>query len=161
MESKDPETLLDVTKSITGICTEMTTMTTEMVDGTAYPDVQHAARKFGEMSGVLDHGSEILTDIGEGSNTFATSYIALHGVSRRTLQEIKEMRKQAAHESFISGLEALESSGQRTIYRTAALALTLRYAKRRADEAASPSKIELALKRAEDNRSEGVRQTVC
>lgn len=137
--------LLAITQEITGACTELTAMTGEFADNTTNLPARQAAWWFGALSGVLDHGSEILSDIKEGSSTFATAYLQKHGVSERTLGELRTMRKDTAADCYTSGRATLEVRQQQTIYRLAAGLLVARYAIRRRQEAITPQKIEAAF----------------
>ena len=141
----DPTDLLSIGQQLTGLCTEATTLAGEFTDQTQYPNIRQASWQFGALAGTLDHGSEILDDLAEGSNTFATAYIHKHGPSTATLRDIAEIRREAARQAYTDGLSLLESRRQRSIYRTAARVVGARYAAKRAIQRISPAKVEAIL----------------
>lgn len=141
----DPDELLVITAEISGNCTEAAVLSSEQVDDRQYSTMRLAAHHFGAAAGILDHGSEVLADMHEGSSTFATAYFVKYGVSPETIKAVREMRQDAVSDHFKAGEAGLGSQYQRSIYKLAGRILTTRYVVRRAQERVTVHKLEAAL----------------
>lgn len=104
----DTDKLLDIAKSIGATCVDSAAVLTEIAQQKSYPIVRAAARHLGEYGQLLDHYYELDDDLIEGSNTYATAMIALHGDTPKTRKMIKERMLTEARDALMQGASLLD-----------------------------------------------------
>ncbi|HEV2412262.1 MAG TPA: hypothetical protein VGS28_00450 [Candidatus Saccharimonadales bacterium] len=132
-ESTDPGELLDIGQRTFGHCLEILFLPTQFADGEYYSRVSRAAWQIGRYCGPLDHGSEVVGDLRDGTRTFATQLIKTDGPSYRTIARIREMREDNASDAYRQGIQNLETAEQRELYRTLWRLVRTHYALQRLD----------------------------
>ena len=131
LEEHNPGRLLDLAQQIGSTCSVMSVLPGEILDNEHHSDVRKIANSFGKFIGILDHGSEVLDDLRDGTNTYATALIATHGLNAKTLQRIRYLRRSAGEAAFNEGLHFTKSREQAQIYRAIGRILRVGYALKR------------------------------
>jgi hypothetical protein len=114
----DPMELVGYSKMLGEACGEVAAISAEHVDDASYPLVRAAARDFGSGSIVLDHWSDVVHDLREGANTFATAYVKQYGVSGPRLKELRDLALSTSEADYRRGMYMLDPGKPRGVYRT-------------------------------------------
>lgn len=106
-ECTNPEELLEICKTIGATCVDSTAVLVEIVGQRPLPRIRRAAAALGEYGLLLDHLYEIDDDLKEGSHTYPTAIIEIHGDTRKVRKQIKRRMLQEAQSAIERGIGEL------------------------------------------------------